>query len=446
MLLIVSAASVFGFYVAQRQTAAVFDRWLLDAAVSLADQVHSDGTSIEVDLPAAAAAMLTYDEIDDVHFAVLQSGRRLVGQAGIPLQGDHASRYASGIAFDARYAGKEVRVALVQPRCPGCDSVSVLVSETVRKRERAQRSALWFLLPMGLLLAATAVTTFVAIRRTVRPLEALAAHWNRASHASLRAIPEGDLPLELAPFETALNDLLGRIRAMLARERQFAAVAAHQLRTPLAALRLGLDRARRASDLASARTIVAELDETTAHTARMVQQLLLLGRVDPEAGAGIDMVSVDLGRVVQEVCALMAEVALTKNVDLELRDSGAPVQVEGQAELLSECVANVLDNAIHAAGEDGHVLVTVTAEPAGFSVENSGPGLTTEDRARLFERFYRGPAARWQGSGLGLSIVRDIATLHGADVHVTDGALGGARFEVSFAAAPSGGGAYRRHD
>jgi two-component system sensor histidine kinase TctE len=308
----------------------------------------------------------------------------------------------------------------------------------MRKRERAQRNALWFLLPMGLLLAATALAIFVAVRRTVRPLETLAAHWNRESHASLQAIEEGDLPRELAPFETALNDLLGRIRAMLARERQFAAVAAHQLRTPLAALRLGLDRARRASDLASARSILTELDESTDHTARLVQQLLLLGRVDPEAGAGIDMVEVDLGTIVHEVCTLMAEIALAQNVDMEFREPEAPVRVTGQAELLEECVANLLDNALHAAGEGGRILVAVTSDPAGFSVENSGAALSAEDRAHLFERFYRGPGATWQGSGLGLAIVRDIALLHAADLRVADAALGGARFEMSFPAAPRG--------
>ncbi len=203
-------------------------------------------------------------------FAVEQRGTVLFGSPLIPREGLHAATYPSGMAFDAVIEGQGVRDAPVHPGCSNCADVSVLVAETRQKRERVERSMVWIFSPIVLLLTATMLAIFMTVRHTVQPLEALAAQWNRESHASLRALPASDLPQELTPFSTALNDLLARIREMLVRERRFSAAAAHKLRTPLAALRLGLGRARRAPDLAATRAVLAELDISTDHTARMV--------------------------------------------------------------------------------------------------------------------------------------------------------------------------------
>jgi two-component system sensor histidine kinase TctE len=185
------------------------------------------------------------------------------------------------------------------------------------------------------MLVVTCTAIYVAVRSTVRPLEAIAERWNRQAHASLQAIPEDDLPYELSPFATALNDLLSRIREILVRERRFAAAAAHQLRTPLTALRLGMDRARNSPDLASARAVLDELKQVTDHTGRLVQQLMLLGRLDPEGRGDIDRTTFDLRDTARDVCGLFAEVALEHHVDLELQLPPTSVPVVAQSELLA---------------------------------------------------------------------------------------------------------------
>jgi two-component system sensor histidine kinase TctE len=435
LVLIVAVVGAAGLLSVGSETATVFDRWLLDAAVSLADQVRSGngGGPNAVDLPEAARTMLAYDEIDHTWFSVEDGGKVLIGSPGIPASGRNAAVYNDGRAFDAVYEGAQVRVAAVGAPCAGCEHVVVLVAETMLKRQRSNRVVEWLLIPLGLMLVVTCSAIYIAVRRTVRPLEALAEQWNRQAHASLRPIPEDDLPHELSPFATALNDLLSRIRAILVRERMFAAAAAHQLRTPLTALRLGMTRARNSPDLESARAVLDELTQVMEHTGRLVQQLMLLGRLDPEGRGDIDRAPVDLRDVARDVCGLFAEVALEHHVDLELQVPGAPVVVIAQSDLLVEALANLIDNAMKAVGRKGQVTVGVIASPPSLRVCDNGPGIKPSERKVIFERYARGARPRWEGTGLGLAIVHDVATLHGATVSATDGELGGACFTIQFA-------------
>jgi len=434
LLVIVAVVGAMGLFSVGAETSAVFDRWLLDAAVSLADQVRSaDGAGANaVDLPEAARTMLAYDEIDHTWFSVEDRGRVLVGSAGIPASGVNAATYPDGRAYDAVYEGAPVRVAAVKAPCAGCEHVVVLVAETTLKRQRSNRVVEWLLIPLALMLVVTCSAIYIAVRRTTRPLESLAEHWNRQAHASLEAIPEGDLPSELSPFATALNDLLSRIRGMLVRERMFAAAAAHQLRTPLTALRLGMARARNSPDLESARAVLDELSQVTEHTGRLVQQLMLLGRLDPDRRGDLDRAPADLRDIARDVCGLFAEVALDQHVDLELQVPATPVTVTAQAELLAEALANLIDNAMKAAGHKGQVLVAVIESPPGLRVCDSGPGIKPSERRVVFERYARGSRPRWEGTGLGLAIVHDVVAMHGAKVTVSDGELGGACFAIEF--------------
>jgi two-component system sensor histidine kinase TctE len=310
--------------------------------------------------------------------------------------------------------------------------VTVLVAETTLKRQRSSRVVQWLLMPLALMLVVTCSAIYIAVRRTTRPLESLAEQWSRQAHASLEPIPEGDLPSELSPFATALNDLLSRIRSILVRERMFAAAAAHQLRTPLTALRLGMARARNSPDLESARAVLDELSQVTEHTGRLVQQLMLLGRLDPEGRGDLDRAPADLRDIARDVCGLFAEAALDQHVDLELQMPSTPVTVTAQGELLAEALANLIDNAMKAAGPRGQVLVAVIESPPGLRICDNGPGIKPSERQVIFERYARGSRPRWEGTGLGLAIVHDIAAMHGATVSVGDGELGGACFAIEF--------------
>jgi two-component system sensor histidine kinase TctE len=182
--------------------------------------------------------------------------------------------------------------------------------------------------------------------------------------------------------------------------------------------------------------VLDELMPVTEHTGRLVQQLMLLGRLDPEGRGDIDRAPVDLRDVGRDVCGLFAEVALEQHVDLELQLPPTPVMVVAQSDLLVEAVANLIDNALKAAGRKGQVLVAVIESPPGLRICDSGPGIKPSERKVIFERYARGSRPRWEGTGLGLAIVHDVALLHGATVAITDGELGGACFTFEFAPEP----------
>ena len=425
LLAIVVATAALGTYTAHRLTDRVFDRWLLDAARSVGVLVHFEHGQASIELPPAAETVLLYDDIDHTYFSVTQGQRLLVGRRGIPKQGARETTYRRGRAFDASFDGEPVRIVRTELDSGSADPVVVLVAETLVKRQRSAQELMVVLWPMGALVIAAAAAIVLAVRRTVRPLEVIAARWNERSHASLQPIGDEDVPRELLPFAAALNDLLGRIREMLARERQFAATAAHQLRTPLAGLQLGLARAAEAPDILTAREAIGELSHATQRTARLVQQLLALGRLDPEARGDLDFECADLVTLAQDVGAAHADQALAKTIDLELIAPVQPVLATLQPELMAEALGNVLDNAIRYTPPGGRVLVEVIDSPPLIRVSDSGPGIPKAEHKTVFERFVRGRAATGDGSGLGLSIVRDIAALHGASVNLSDSDWGG---------------------
>lgn len=435
VLLIVIVTGLLGAYGAHRLVGGVFDRWLMDAAKSVAKQVHFSGEVASIELSAQSQAMLTYDAVDSVYFEVVQDGSRLVGEAGLPVDGVRASPQGEGAqAYDAQFGGKPVRIARVAVGGPNGRQAIVLVAETLIKRQRAERDLLLMMLPLGALPVLAALAIAVAVRSTIRPLERIAERWNERSHESLQPLPADDLPKELLPFAQALNGLLARLGSMLERERRLAATAAHQLRTPLAGLQLGLTRAAEASDLEGARSVLREMVRTTERTARLVQQLLALGRLDPELRTHLQFEHADLVQLAREVGESYLDAALKRNIELAFASDVPSVPVRANADLLTEALANVMDNAIRYTQEGGQVTIRAGHDAAGafVHISDSGPGIPLHERPQIFERFVRGQAAIGDGSGLGLSIVMEIASLHGAEVTLDDASEGGTRLTIRF--------------
>ena len=449
LLLIVATTGTLGVSTAQTLISRTFDRWLIDTARSLAHQVHFEHGLATVDLGSAAEAILAYDVIDRTYFNVRQGDRHVAGHQHLPSQGSAVSRYEDGEVFDANMAGRAVRVAAVNVGS-GPQQARVLVAETLLKRNAVRADLQWMLLPLAALLVAATLAVVLALRWTLRPLEAIARRWNERSHRSLQAIDLQGVPRELLPFASALNDLLGRIHQLLLRERRFAANAAHQIRTPLTGLQLGLARAAVAPDLASARATIEELQSTTQRTARLLQQLMALGRLDPETAFELDRQPVDLALLAHDVGALYLDNAQARQIDLALilpdalaaqthsaaqdANSARATFANVQADLVSEALGNLVDNALRYAGPGARVEIAVLTYPPGLQVADSGPGLPPELREAVLERFVRGPQATGDGSGLGLAIVREIAELHGATLQLTDSALGGLAVRLVFSA------------
>jgi len=413
----------------------LFDGWLLDATRSLAAQVRFERDGAVLTLTPQAQAMLAHDVVELTSFEVRQGDRVVTGHPDIPLSGPNLWRYgATARAYDGVLDGLPVRVASVMLTEPGQPDTLVLVSETLGKRAEAHHDLVLIVAPVGLLVIAAAFVIGLGVRHTLRPLEQIAARWNESSSRSLAPIPSADVPDELMPFATALNGLLQRVRDLLERERQFAATAAHQLRTPLTGLQLGLSRAAEAEDIESARAIIAGLGGATQRISRLIQQILALSRLDPEVRSSIDFGRVDLHALAIEVGEAYADVAFRKNVALELETAATagPVFVRGHHDLLSEALGNILDNAIRYTPQGGRVVLALDAARPSLSIDDSGPGLASDERDRVFDRYVRGRHSDGAGSGLGLAIAKEIAELHGAELRAEAGTLGGARFVLRF--------------
>ena len=434
LVALVAASGLTSTYVMQRLTDRVYDQWLLDTANSLAAEVHFDGSRALIEIPSAARAMLAYDDIDRVSFAVTQGNELLAGDVQLPLHGTQNLFYEHGHAYDAESLRHRVRVAAVTVSgSAGVQPVEIRVAETLRKRARMRADILILLFPLGALLLAAAATIGYIVRRTLKPLEELAGRWGAHSHHSLELIDTQGVPRELVPFASALNELLLRLNAMLERERQFSANVAHQLRTPLAGLMLRLSRAEGSGDLASARAAIAELKSTTQRLTRLVQQLLALGRIGPDGSHTMEFAPTDLVALVQDLGGSFAEQAARRDIALELDVPAAPLVVRVHPDLISEALSNLLDNAIRYTPRGGRITVSFDADRPSIIVADSGPGINETERERVFGRFVRGDTAGDQGSGLGLSIVREIMRLHGGEVLLQAAPAGGLKAVLEFA-------------
>jgi two-component system OmpR family sensor kinase len=253
---------------------------------------------------------------------------------------------------------------------------------------------------------------------------------------AMAPIAERGLPQELQPLATSLNDLLARLDAALGAQRRFTADAAHELRTPLAALKLQLDLARRAADPAARAAAFDDLDAGMSRAAHLVDQLLTLARVEPESLAE-RAIDVDLVQLAKDAIVARAPVAADKGVDLGLARA-EPAHVRGDPASLAILMANLIDNALRHTPGGGRVDVAVAdgMRPT-FSVADTGPGIAPDERERVFDRFYRGATTAGAGSGLGLSIVKRIADAHHARLRLDTSPGGsGLLIEVRFPGPP----------
>ena len=305
------------------------------------------------------------------------------------------------------------------------------------RREIAAQTALRTLLPLAALIPLLGVLIWVAVGRGMRPLDAMSRAVAKRRPDALAPLIDKDLPRELKPLAGSLNALLARLDGALSAQRQFTADAAHELRTPLAALRLQVDLAARAPDAAARTETLDELRAGVDRAAHLVEQLLTMARLEPEAPTRA-FALVDLVPLVKDAIVARAVVAADRHVDLGLA-RGASVAVRGDAATLAVLIANLLDNALRYTPPGGRIDAAVDEDggAAVLSVTDTGPGIPADERERVFERFRRGtstvaPGAS-TGSGLGLSIVRRVADAHGAAATLDDRTDGpGLRVRVQF--------------
>jgi two-component system sensor histidine kinase TctE len=435
LVLLLALDAVACYFTALHFANLVYDRWLIDSTRSLAQAVRSEHGQIEFDLPRIALQIFQFDEVDRTYFKISSLRRGFIaGEASLP---DNTAVRVNGIRLaDGTAYGQRVRLVWtrISPALAN-DTVTVTIAETLIKRVTLARDVLVAMVaPQVALLGFAFLSAWLGVSRGLKPLTDLAAQIEARDQNNLAPVPQTGLPREALVLTTRINELLARLGGAMQAQKRFVADAAHQLRTPLAAIMLHTERAERAPDSATEHDALRALHRSVERAARMTQQLLALARTDPEAVAAVELKPVDLVSIARRVGEEWIPRALERDVDFGLVVPDRAVWITADDRLLSELLSNLIDNALRYSQTSGKVSVIVEALPRpSLSVQDDGPGIPPEERTRIFERFYRMPGSAAEGCGLGLSIVQEIARLHDAKAEVEPGADGrGSRFIVTF--------------
>lgn len=430
--------------------------WLSTATLTWIDVRHELDELLDGHLAQAAALLVVQQaaEIDD-------------DQRGVDAPALH--RYAPKVAFQVFHEGRLAQRSSNAPTEPMLDfdggtaqgfrtvtirgmawrvfathgherDVQVFVGEQVASRN----SILWAVLrsslgPMLLALPLLALAAWWAVRQGLLPLRLVGRALAQRSPQALQPIAVKAAPSEMMPLLDALNHLFGRIAELLAAERRFTADAAHELRTPIAAIRAQAQVALGAAADDERRHALQATLQGCDRATRLVEQLLTLSRL--ESGAEHALVDVDLAALARQVVADAAPFALGKQQNIGV-DAGEACIVRGDDTLLAVMVRNLVDNAIRysPAGASVKLAVSDARGHVRLTLEDSGPGMSAEHLARIGERFFRVVGSAQDGSGLGWSITRRIAAVHRAAVRVARSeSLGGLAVQVEFPASFSTG-------
>jgi len=308
---------------------------------------------------------------------------------------------------------------------------------SVRSRMAAD-AALRTLIPLLVLIPLLGGLIWYLVGRGLRPLEQLAREVGTRRADALSALPAEEVPEEARPLVLALNDLLHRLEQAMRAQRAFVADAAHELRTPLAALQIQLQLTERAGDDSARQAALGELRAGLQRATHLVQQLLTLARQEPGADASTTFAPVVLADIARQGLTDHASLADARQIDLgaDTLDEGAVVHADPAA--LRTLIGNLIDNAIRYTPPGGRVDVTVftdrSSSPAShwLCVSDSGPGIPPDERERVLDRFYRRAGVEHSGSGLGLAIVRSIAERHGASLVLDTSTHGGLKVGLCF--------------
>ena len=306
-----------------------------------------------------------------------------------------------------------------------------VASNLANRARRFAQIAPWLLMPMAVLVLILGLLIRAAVGRALAPLKLVRGEISQRGALRLHALDSQGMPDEVAPLVDTLNDLLVRLDRALTGQRDFIADAAHELRTPLTAVKLQAQIARRAESAEERDAALARLAEGVDRAAHLVEQLLGMARLEPDARQDAFR-PIALGELVKRTVADFSAQAESSEIDLGVEDCAA-LAVKGQAGSLRIMLDNLIDNALRYTPRGGRIDVAL-AERSGracLTVRDTGPGIPASDRERVFERFQRLAGADIPGSGLGLAIVRQVVTLHGGEVRLDDAPDGGLLVEVS---------------
>jgi two-component system sensor histidine kinase TctE len=405
-----------------------YDRALLDTALDLGRNVREINNQLYLDLPQPVIEMLISGEQGRFYYrANGPVGEYITGDPDLPdppaEAGEDRVTY-----YDAVYRNESIRaVALRVPVRPGSGkgAISVQVAEKTSPRtDFARQLMLRMMVPQGILVILAALTVWLGVGLGLRALTSVRTEIENRSHVDLSPIRETNTPYEVRPLVRAMNDLLSRLSAALAAQQRFIADAAHQLRTPVAALKTQAELAVRQVRDGEAQATLQQLHTAADHAARLVNQLLTLARAEPGSHRSVMRERVNLAALARETTGEWVPRSLNRGIDLGFDDTSTDATISADPFLVRELLNNLIDNAINYTPAGGHITVRVTTDDdkPSLEVEDNGCGIHKDEREQVFERFYRSAGGSPEGCGLGLAIVREIAQGHGATATILSGA------------------------
>jgi len=436
LIIFMTVETVLSYFVTLHYVDNAYDRWLLDSARSLTQEIKLQAGRVVVDLPPEALEIFKWDESDKTYFKIISAQQGVIaGDKFVPEPFAPETDWSKPVFFDEMMYGEPVRVvSMLLPAEPGAEQVFVHVAETVNKRRAMMIDILLAdLVPQLILVLVVGLFLLRGIKRGLQPLQLVANEIAQRSPRDLRPIPERHVYQEVQVLTNTINELLQRLAHGIASQQRFIANAAHQLRTPLAGLKLQAARALREQNVEAMQPALVQIQNSADRMAHLTSQLLVLARSEPIEG-DYELVPVDLVELARSTCMEFVPKALQRNIELGFESDELALIIKGDAILLRELLANLLDNAITYGHEHGNILIKLERNPTPcLIVEDDGPGIPESERQRIFERFYRIPGTAGVGCGLGLAIVKEIADLHKARLQLSPfNELAGTRIELKF--------------
>ncbi|MCH7345739.1 sensor histidine kinase N-terminal domain-containing protein [Pelomonas sp. CA6] len=414
-----AATGATGYWLARAAANSAFDRGLQDAVTALATKVAWTERSALLDVSRQTMELLNWEGNERSSFALVdERGQVLAGDDQVPQPQPQRQSFERPRMFDGRYRGQPVRGVLFSLASPMLDrSVSLIVVESLGKRRRLMQDVLVALaLPTLALGGLSALLLAWRIRRSVRPLREIAHEAAQRAVNDLRPLPLQGVPAEAAPLIERINQLLQEVQQSVALQRRFVADAAHQLRTPVAGLRvltqeLALELGQHPVAEAAVAPLTRALLGSTERMSRLTTQLLSLARAEAALATEGEVERMDIRPLLREAAEPMALRALRAGRSLSLELPAMPLLAHAHPIWLGEALTNVLDNALRYGGQA--IVLRAASSPQGVRVEieDDGPGIAEQDLPRLCEPFWRGERADIRGdggSGLGLAIAFEI--------------------------------------
>jgi two-component system, OmpR family, sensor histidine kinase TctE len=432
-----------------------FDRALDDKVTVLAQQVRQVDGKLLVNMPGPARDILRGDDVDVIYYQVLgPRGEFVDGDRDVPSPplDEEKSHTTSVHLRNDTLRGNEVRVASTyvdlrenhsDPRQDARPSMALVqVAETLDKRAHLANEIIkGVILPQFIILPVALSLVWFALARGLSPLAELQQHIRARRSDDLSPIESGQVPEEISPLVRSLNDMLERLSLSIQMQKRFIADAAHQMKTPLAGMRMQSELALRETDQAEIHRSLEQLSKSSESATRLVNQLLALARAENQAPESKPVMPVELSELARTIVQDWVQASFSHRIDLGFEQPGHPIMVSGNPLMLREMLSNLIDNALRYTPPGGSVTVRVRSDAvlgrAFLEVEDTGPGIPPAERGHVFERFYRILGSNVEGSGLGLSIVREIAQQHDAEVeilnnpHSTDPKHPGSLFRVT---------------